>query len=163
MRTRSFSVIAVVVAVLAVAGVLMFFGLQASQRADRALETAAQTQVALDKSTADRVAADKAAAAERVAADKAAADKAAQAARDEKLVNDAVKKATESKPATSTRVPTSSGITLSSLGSKPCAALGARGVSYGRMLDYYASFGFPASMDIDNDGYACETVYGNMN
>ncbi|WP_045745105.1 hypothetical protein [Actinoplanes rectilineatus] len=54
-------------------------------------------------------------------------------------------------------------VTLSSLGSKPCAALFARGVGYSRMWEYYQQFGYPATMDIDHDGYPCETVCGDVN
>ncbi|GAA1614209.1 hypothetical protein [Actinoplanes couchii] len=54
-------------------------------------------------------------------------------------------------------------VTLGSLGSKPCATLFARGVTYTRMWDYYQEFGLPGSMDVDHDGYPCETVYGDVN
>jgi hypothetical protein len=54
-------------------------------------------------------------------------------------------------------------ISLGSLGSKPCARLGAMGVSHSRMWQYYTDFGYPALMDIDHDGYPCETVYGDVN
>lgn len=54
-------------------------------------------------------------------------------------------------------------VTLASLGSKPCATLFARGVGYQRMWNYYEEFGYPDSMDVDHDGYPCETVYGDAN
>jgi hypothetical protein len=54
-------------------------------------------------------------------------------------------------------------VTLSSLGSKPCTTLFNRGVGYERMFVYYEEFGYPDSMDVDGDGYPCETVYGNLN
>lgn len=52
---------------------------------------------------------------------------------------------------------------LSDLGAKPCSSLGDRGKSYYQMLEYWHQFGRPASMDIDHDGYPCETVYGDQN
>jgi hypothetical protein len=54
-------------------------------------------------------------------------------------------------------------VTLGSLGPKPCTTLFNRDVSYERMWRYYEEFGYPDSMDVDHDGFPCETVYGNVN
>lgn len=54
-------------------------------------------------------------------------------------------------------------VTLASLGSKPCATLLSRGVSYQRAWGYFREFGYPDSMDVDYDGYPCENAYGDMN
>ena len=146
--TRILLITISVVLLFGLLGASLLYAHRSAQRAEMAAVAARQLQQAAD---------------DRAAADKAAKDKAARAAHDKKLVDDAVKKALANKPPAKTARTSSSGITLASLGSKPCAALAARGVTYDRALGYYYSFGFPSAMDIDHDGFPCETVYGNVN
>jgi hypothetical protein len=147
MRRISLIMISVVL-LFGLVGASLFYAHRGEQRAERAAAAAQHLQQLAD---------------DRAVADKAAKDKAAQVAHDKKLVDDAVKKALAEKPPAKTARRTSAGITLASLGSKPCAALAARGVTYERAQGYYYSFGFPAAMDIDHDGHPCETVYGDVN